>query len=329
MMNTFARPLAIALLLGAVGANSHAAYFSGSSADITDFVNGSEVSTRGVLIDAVNLSNDGGSPTAETTINGVTFKSVAPGQFHEAGEDFANASFVYHGGEGYVADGLWTSGGAFDALADSQLYNLDSWEVGYGDGYGVVNLTPGILYELQVFMLDDRDGINKTFPVEFQPITFTGSADSFVPYDPTPPSLGFISGVTIGGNGVTQANGEILTARFALDPGYNGLFVNSWDGGAFNGMQLRYLGVGGDYDSSGVVDTADYDLWAATYGSTGNLAADGNYDGVINAADYTVWRDFYVASGGASVSVPEPMTLTTGLLAAACGLAMSRRRAVR
>jgi hypothetical protein len=328
-MNNIGRTLAIAALLGAACGNGQAAYFAGQSADITDFVNGSEVSTRGVLIDAVNLSNDGGSPTATTTINGVTFKSVAPGQFHEAGEDFANASFVYHGGEGYVADGLWTSGGAYDALADSQLYNLDSWEIGYGDGYGVVNLTPGILYELQVFMLDDRDGINKTFPVEFQQITFTGSADAYVPYDPAPPSLGYISGITIGGNGVTQANGEILTARFVIDPGYNGLFVNSWDGGAFNGMQLRSLGVGGDYDSSGVVDTNDYNVWVSTYGSTSNLAADGNFDGIVDAADYTVWRDFFTASSGGAMSVPEPMTLTTGLFAAACGLATVRRRSAR
>jgi len=325
-MNNLGRIFAITALLGAVCGDSRAAYFSGQSADITDFVNGSEVSTRGVFIEAVNLSNDGGSPTAMTTINGVTFKSVAPGQFHEAGEDFANASFVYHGGDGYVADGLWTSGGAYDALADSQLYNLDNGNLDYGDGYGVVNLTPGILYELQVFMLDDRDGINKTFPVQFQQITFTGNVDQYVPYDPAPPSLGYISGITIGGNGVTQANGEILTARFVIDAEYNGLFVNSWDGGAFNGMQLRSLGVGGDYDSSGVVDTADYDLWASNYGSTSNLAADGNYDGVVDAADYTVWRDFYSASVGGAVSVPEPMTLSMGLLAVVYGVSTSRRR---
>jgi hypothetical protein len=28
---------------------------------------------------------------------------------------------------------------------------------------------------------------------------------------------------------------------FSIDAGFNGLLVNSWDGGAFNGMQLRLL----------------------------------------------------------------------------------------
>ena len=176
-MNASAKPLAVVLSVLILAAPVHAVVFVGSSADITDFENGSEVSTNGTLIDAINLTNDD-NPTPSTVINGVLFKGVAPGQFHEAGESFAEASFVYHGGQGYEDSGLWTSGGAYDTLADSQLFEMDNGNVNYGDGYGVVNLTPGNLYELQIFMLDDRSGIDKTFPLQFQQVIFTGSVDS-------------------------------------------------------------------------------------------------------------------------------------------------------
>ena len=47
----------------------------------------------------------------------------------------------------------------------------------------------------------------------------------------------------------------------------------------------------GDYDSSGVVDNLDYDLWRNTFGSIADLRADGNQNGTVDAADYTVWQD--------------------------------------
>ena len=62
-------------------------------------------------------------------------------------------------------------------------------------------------------------------------------------------------------------------------------------------MQLRSLGVLGDYDGNNSVGPEDYAVWKANFGSTENLAADGNVDGIVNAADYTVWRNR--TSGGA------------------------------
>lgn len=58
----------------------------------------------------------------------------------------------------------------------------------------------------------------------------------------------------------------------------------------------------GDYDGNGAVEQADYDVWAATYGSTTMLGADGNDDGVVNSIDYTIWRD----NLGQSLSVAQP-----------------------
>jgi len=115
-----------------------------------------------------------------------------------------------------------------------------------------------------------------------------------------------MQGITIGGNGVTQASGEIATVTFTIDAGYNGLLVNSWDNGAFNGMQLRALGLAGDYDSNGSVGPEDFALWRANLGSTSNLAADGNLNGVVDAADYVVWRAALSGGGsGTALALPQ------------------------
>src|ERR1700759_5283361 len=107
-MNLVAALLASSALFAAA---AKASTFIGSSADITDFAGGSEVSTVGTYISAVNLLNDNvGGVGVSTTINGVLFQGTQPGQFHEAALPSASASFVYHGGDGYADPGLWSSG---------------------------------------------------------------------------------------------------------------------------------------------------------------------------------------------------------------------------
>lgn len=71
-----------------------------------------------------------------------------------------------------------------------------------------------------------------------------------------------------------------------------------------------------DYNLDGSIDTGDYNLWQATYGSTTDLRADGNGDGIVNTADYAVWRDaFDAALTSQAQSVPEPTALAAVSLA--------------
>lgn len=81
----------------------------------------------------------------------------------------------------------------------------------------------------------------------------------------------------------------------------------------------------GDFNRDGTIDTADYNVWRAQYGQSGNsLDGDGNHDGTVDTADYVVWRRaLTAASANAGQSaghhgwlVPEPQALVMASLAA-------------
>ncbi len=103
-------------------------------------------------------------------------------------------------------------------------------------------------------------------------------------------------------------------------------------------LLLQIIAGQGDYNRDGHVDAADYEVWRTTFGSAGDLRADGDGNGVIDASDYVLWRNYngtaagftLVVSGiGNAAAVPEPAVLHLALLASALvGAGRVRSRSV-
>jgi PEP-CTERM motif len=95
--------------------------------------------------------------------------------------------------------------------------------------------------------------------------------------------------------------------------------------------QMSSVSVPGDYDNNGTVGPEDYTAWKNSFGQSvpAGTGADGSGNAVVDAADYTVWRDHFNAPGSGALAgeVPEPATVSLGVLAlGAAGVAALRRR---
>jgi hypothetical protein len=83
----------------------------------------------------------------------------------------------------------------------------------------------------------------------------------------------------------------------------------------------------GDANFDGVVDGADYTIWADHFQQSGQKweTGDFNQDGIVNGADYTIWADHF-APGAAALPVPEPASFSLALIGALATLATRSRR---
>jgi hypothetical protein len=150
---------------------------------------------------------------------------------------------------------------------------------------------------------DENRGNQASMPVGqlFAPATNTGP----VPYQ-------FFSFLETASSSVTRldfhatdVNGSILLDNVAMTP----------------------VAIPGDYNLDGQVGPDDYMVWKSTFGSTSQLASDGNGDNVVDAADYTVWRDHLTTGSGAAAAVPEPRAIVLlGIAGAVVGLSRRRKR---
>jgi hypothetical protein len=84
----------------------------------------------------------------------------------------------------------------------------------------------------------------------------------------------------------------------------------------------------GDYNGDGQIDTQDYAVWKADFGTVSS-DADGNGDGIVNTADYAVCRNQVgvksmlgytglVTTGRLArnaVAIPEPAVATLAIIA--------------
>jgi uncharacterized protein YjbI with pentapeptide repeats len=112
--------------------------------------------------------------------------------------------------------------------------------------------------------------------------------------------------------------GVTPTGTFIVDGG-----VDQWDLTHLytTGVVTLTGGMPGDINGDGLVDVADYNIWAANVGKTGATWSQGdmNGDGLVDVADYNIWA----ANVGKTASTPEPVTLS---LLAFGGSAILRRR---
>lgn len=101
----------------------------------------------------------------------------------------------------------------------------------------------------------------------------------------------------------------------------------AWQNGAYNqpphpsfylgaGMEtpprsLLYFGgeLRGDYNADGAVNAADYSVWRDNFGSTTDLAADGDHNGVVDDNDRLVWQANYGA-----VAAPPAMAVAASAI---------------
>lgn len=128
--------------------------------------------------------------------------------------------------------------------------------------------------------------------------------------------------ITVGGNSTTvndfdSGGGAITQFYFSTVPG-SSYYVDAAESAA----------APGDYNGDLQVDGADFLLWQRDFGSTVNLAADGDNSGVIDAGDLGVWKQNFGAAGSIAVAtaVPEPMGASLALMGIAIYSVGFRRR---
>jgi len=118
----------------------------------------------------------------------------------------------------------------------------------------------------------------------------------------------------------------------AIDPSLNGqalsiaFSLTGWTSLGMANLSLTETPtlIPGDINGDGLVDVADYNIWAANVGKTGATWAQGdlNGDGLVDVADYNIWA----ANVGRTSATPEPISMI--ILAIGGGLVALKRSSI-
>jgi hypothetical protein len=97
-------------------------------------------------------------------------------------------------------------------------------------------------------------------------------------------------------------------------------------------LQPHFAGASppGDFNRDGAVDTADFVIWRKTLNQNVRIGtgADADHDGIVEPADVALWQQQFGAGGtggGAASNVPEPASMSLGLLGCLAALRAWRR----
>jgi hypothetical protein len=122
---------------------------------------------------------------------------------------------------------------------------------------------------------------------------------------------------------------ELAGMMFAIDSEGGNIQMADYTGVTFCASLSSYLPmlkpIPGDANDDGLVDVADYDIWAANVGATNATWSMGDFngDGLVDVADYDIWAANVGDTGGVSPA-PEPATMA--LLALGAASLLRRKR---
>jgi hypothetical protein len=178
----------------------------------------------------------------------------------------------------------------FGVLVLQSAGHVDVVEGGTTDGYQLALLSiPTANVQITVDPDSQTDlGAGVGMPIM---LTFT-PANALIPQLIT---VAAVNDMIVEGSHTSTITHSVASA----DTRYNGFAISNVVASITDHVFLA-----GDYNSNGVVDSADYVLWRRTLGSTTDLRADGSGpstgepNGVVDQFDYAFWRANFDAVGG-------------------------------